>query len=572
MANTDYVFSIASDTAGAALHARSLDAAIRVSAVVTALDGITAGGDVLTITFKDALSAGDETALGVLVGAHTGSVPTRVVAPTNSQGAPVVQTTWREGTATDFIMHNLCDKTTWYTDSARVEDEALSDSGDGLIWNSANTFWICVVCGRIPQEHRIQATYEAIIKVDSVVMTESPQGTTDEDYQINYATGDVTFNATQAGNTVEATYSYAQTSVFYVTPTADHTLRLTAVEVQFTDDTDLKDSVRFDIEGYVHSFVPEATVDDVSPNYTTSFPTNFRIPLGSPTIYKTMMDFIAEAQRAYPMIPALGGTSWRGSLTPIYVMRWPYQEDATRDLVADKGMRVKISLENDIQFGGTAAIATLYAVSTNGSKGTHLATEFNYSIQNDFPNQAVAPSVLSVEITDSTIVPTLDGINVNGDDVEIVFDSDLSAPEVTTLDTIVSNHQGVPFNNGPQRVNSIAVQDNATTTFETAATLNMEPVGVESYVLSFYCEVRVTDGNNNSQVRFQVLLDGSDIAEGGTEGKTFFDARSGSFLISTNRGAAPVIEMQWRQAAGTATTAQIRRIRLSAVPFLGDEE
>lgn len=200
-----------------------------------------------------------------------------------------------------------------------------------------------------------------------------------------------------------------------------------------------------------------------------------------------------------------------------------------------------------------------------------MATEFNYSIQNDFPNQAVAPSVLSVEIENSTIVQILDGINVNGDDVEIVFDTDLSAPEVTTLDGIVAAHQGIPFNNGAQRVNAIAVQDNATTTFQTAATLNMEPIGLEQYILSFYCEVRVNGGNNNSSVRFQLLLDGSDVAEGGTEGVTFFDSRSGSLLISTNRGAAPVIEMQWRQAAGSSTTAQIRRVRISVVPVLENE-
>ena len=201
-----------------------------------------------------------------------------------------------------------------------------------------------------------------------------------------------------------------------------------------------------------------------------------------------------------------------------------------------------------------------------------MATEFHYSIQNDFPNQAVAVDVLTVQIQDSTIVPTLDAININGDDCEIVFATDLSAPEVTTLDGIVAAHLGIPFNNGTQRVNVIAAQDNATTTFQTAATLAMEPVGVDQYVLSFYCEIRVTGGNNNSQARFQLLLDGSDIAEGGVEGLTFFDCRSGSLLISTNRGSAPVIEMQWRQNSGAATTAQIRRVRLAAVPVLETEE
>jgi hypothetical protein len=201
-----------------------------------------------------------------------------------------------------------------------------------------------------------------------------------------------------------------------------------------------------------------------------------------------------------------------------------------------------------------------------------MATEFHYSIQNDFPNQAVAASVLSVEIEDSTIVPTLDGININGDDCEIVFDSDLSPTEVTTLDTIVANHQGIPFNNGTQRVNAITAQDNATTTWATAATLNAEPIGLDQYILTFYCEFRVTGGNNNSQAQYQLLLDGSDVAQGGTEGVTIFDSRSGSLLISTTRGSAPVLEMQWRQNQGAATTAQIRRVRIAITPVSEESE
>lgn len=200
-----------------------------------------------------------------------------------------------------------------------------------------------------------------------------------------------------------------------------------------------------------------------------------------------------------------------------------------------------------------------------------MATTYTYDILTDFPNQAVDAGVLSVEIEESSITTTLDGITVQGDNCDIIFVSDLSAGEKTTLDTIVANHQGVPFNNGAQRINSIAAQDNSTNTWQTAATLAAEPVGQEQYTLSFYCELRVTGGNNNSQAQFQVLIDGSDVASGGVEGVTFFDARSGSLLISTDRGTAPVIELQWRQNAGSATTAQVRRVRLAIVPFLGEE-
>jgi len=366
MAATDYTYSIANDTASGAVHPKSLDNEIRSSAIVTALDGITTGGDVLTVTMKDSLSAGDETTLDGLVGAHAGTVTASTPPPTTLKGVPLVQPDWREGTATDFITFNWCDKTTWYPSSTQVTDETLTDSGDGLTWNSANTSWICVTCGKVSQEHRLHDPYKATVTVDAVEKTESSPGTTDADFQINYATGDVTFNVSQAGKTVKASYHYAGNSSFYVTPDAGKTLRLTAVEVQFSDDIGLTDSVRFDIEGFVEVFAPQL-VNDVDPDYVTDFPTGTRIPLGSPRIYQTMYDFIAEAQRSFPVIPALGGAGWRGTQKPIYVMRWPYQEDATRDLDAAKGMRIKISLAANTPFTGEFAVATLYAVSTSNS-------------------------------------------------------------------------------------------------------------------------------------------------------------------------------------------------------------
>lgn len=198
-----------------------------------------------------------------------------------------------------------------------------------------------------------------------------------------------------------------------------------------------------------------------------------------------------------------------------------------------------------------------------------MATSFPYSITNDFPNQAVDASVLTVEVGNSSIVPVLDGINIDGDDVTLDFDADLSGPEVTTLDGLIAAHQGIPFNEGPQRVNQIAAQDDTTGTWQDAATLNAEPIGTDKYQLSFHCELRVTGGNNASQSRFQVLLDGSDVAEGGTRGLDFFDSRSGIFVISTTRGTSPVIKMQHR-LNGTGT-AQIKRIRLAILPLLDEE-
>lgn len=199
-----------------------------------------------------------------------------------------------------------------------------------------------------------------------------------------------------------------------------------------------------------------------------------------------------------------------------------------------------------------------------------MATEFHYSILNDFPNQVVDAAVLTVEILNSSIAPALDGITINVDDVRIDFTTDLSVGEVTTLDGLVAAHQGIPFNEATQRVNVIAAQDNATTNWQQAAQLTAEPISGTKYQLQFYCELRTLNGVNNSRSHFQVLLDGADVASGGVRGVGFFDARSGSLVVNTTRGTSPVVTMEFRRQ-GASDTAQIRRVRLALIPLLEEE-
>lgn len=367
MAITVYNYSIADDTANGKVAPRNLDQEIRDDLTITKeLAGVTISGNDLDISFQAALDVTEESALDSIVAAHTGVVTIKAPERVSPSGVPLTMPQWREGNPTDFITFNWCDKTSWYAASTRVTNEVLTDSGDGLTFTSANPYWVSVTQGKISQEHRLVSAYGAVITVNDVAKIESSPGTTDGDYQINYDTGAITFNSSQAGNTVKATYSYVTTADFYIEPKSGTTIRLTAVEVQFSADVGLTDSVRFDIEGFVEYFAPQM-VDDVNPDYVTTFPSGTRIPLGSPRIYKTMYDFIAEAQRAYPVIPALGGNTWRGMSQDVYVLRWPYQEDATRDLSADKGMRIKVSLENNTPFQGAYAVATFYAVSVNDS-------------------------------------------------------------------------------------------------------------------------------------------------------------------------------------------------------------
>lgn len=73
MADTEYTYSIADDTASGVLASDLLVSQIEGSAIVTALKHIDTSGDELDVWFVDVLSSADETLLGGVVGAHDGT-------------------------------------------------------------------------------------------------------------------------------------------------------------------------------------------------------------------------------------------------------------------------------------------------------------------------------------------------------------------------------------------------------------------------------------------------------------------------------------------------------------------
>lgn len=71
-----------------------------------------------------------------------------------------------------------------------------------------------------------------------------------------------------------------------------------------------------------------------------------------------------------------------------------------------------------------------------------MATKYNYSILNDFPNSMVNSYMLTEEIEDSTISGTLSYINTKNDNCDIWFDSALVTEDETELDGVVATHSG----------------------------------------------------------------------------------------------------------------------------------
>ena len=260
------------------------------------------------------------------------------------------------GVKCNIMSVNWCDKCSWYEGSTKVTNETLTEGTDGLIFTSDHINWIDLKHGRVTFEDIVLAEnpnkFIVTITSDGVAMTESLVGTISGDYQVDYPTGTITFNSSQAGKVVVATYWYAVSGVFTVKPNAGKRLQIMYVEVQFSNDIILNDTMVFVPYGYAGVFAPQYV--------PTPFAASDLIPLQAPYKYKTRNDFVNESNGTYPSIPAFGGGGWRGSTQAIITLPWRYLTKT--ELSSAAGMEIRITMENNMAQGGEMATATFYCV------------------------------------------------------------------------------------------------------------------------------------------------------------------------------------------------------------------
>lgn len=386
---------VAADFPGSKLNPSRLQVEIAASSIVIALERIdTVGGTIaqgvvdtptsVDIVFKDVLSAGDKTTLdndttgpsGGLIAAHDNSVT--LDAPTSADGAPIIHisgaqsdgtvpvtSTGREGTEFVFASHNFCDKTTWYASSTRVTGESMTDSGDGLTWNSANTHWIDMVHGKVYFEDNVRADtmwgqnsnggYEVKVYVDAVEQTQDPMYGAAQDFSVNYATGDVTFTSTQAGNAVTVDYSYATAdSSWVMRPVVGKCIIIEEAEVQFSADLSFDDTVVMSVWGWVEVFAPQYW-DGYDP--PGPYPAGTLIELRAER-YTTHDQVVDSARGSYPNIPAVAGVGGSTQVRHGY----PFRYGTITTLDSTYGMELRSLTENATELGGERATVTFYGV------------------------------------------------------------------------------------------------------------------------------------------------------------------------------------------------------------------
>jgi hypothetical protein len=112
-------------------------------------------------------------------------------------------------------------------------------------------------------------------------------------------------------------------------------------EVQFSKDVDIASDTNFQ---------PWA--------YNPASPPN-KIPVAAPTTYRTLDNFIEEANGCYPAVPAMGGA--RGFTQDR--ITFPFHYQTVKELRSDWGLEIRIWVEGDVPFAGQYGTATFYCTS-----------------------------------------------------------------------------------------------------------------------------------------------------------------------------------------------------------------
>jgi hypothetical protein len=266
-----------------------------------------------------------------------------------------------EGSRYTAITPNWCDKTTWYWDSEKKTGQVLDHVSGYTVYESPTegAVWVDNYHGKYSNEdfllnHDGQVPRLKVYVNDVEKTEQDPHTGSGGDYTVDYTLARVTFlSALTDTDVVKVDVWEVGSSTWNLVPETGKKLKITTSEVQFSKDILIKDTVLFQPEGPVEIFAPELCPDP--------YPAGTYIPLGNPVVYKTMLDFVNEANGSMPLIPSTTGTpkSWRDLQEDVVVYPWNYQ--AVTEV--DYPVRIAVSLQHDVELGGTVATATFYCLS-----------------------------------------------------------------------------------------------------------------------------------------------------------------------------------------------------------------
>lgn len=300
-------------------------------------------------------------------------------------GHPVVEVAIRRGAvgtrAMSLVTHDYGDRTSWFQKSVQVVEEVLTDTGNGLLFSSANAWWINFnsPTSRLTYQYKMvtlrdptvarpfgkHTDWDVVVKVNDIVEASA-------NYVINYVTGAITFASSQAGNTVKATYWHnngvERPSEFLITPPPGKKYTIEHVEMQFSKTLSMS-PIRFEIWAYPAGATSVTLADgktgkQVNPAayYNAAvggwFP-DYLFDAGMGQLrsdYRNIRDFINAANEGKGSISAV-----EGLLTETLIMPFNYVQAFTLDSAMNTVFRMRIM--NDTPFANADLVtATFYLI------------------------------------------------------------------------------------------------------------------------------------------------------------------------------------------------------------------
>ena len=343
---TTYTYSIENAFPNAKVDGGSLDEEIGVSNIKIALSGVISADGYCDIIFKDVLDGYDKPILDEVVSLHSGEPIDEISLvmldeQRDSEGRLKFVSEFRVGSNIVVSTHNFCDPTTWYSESIRINDEALVEE-DGY-WSSAHINWIDVTHGKLLDENKIfvgiSHEYKIVITVDGYEKIQREEfETTGGDYEVNFVSGEIAFFEDQLGKDIKASYSCENGYAWILAPKPGKKIVVEGAEAQFSDDMIFCDIIHFSAYAYNPYDMPnKVKVDD--------------------TVYKTIANFIDESRGSYPGIPPIGGSA-QGTVNDTY--GFPFAYTTVKVLDSSYGLELRASLRHNRALGGTRATATFY--------------------------------------------------------------------------------------------------------------------------------------------------------------------------------------------------------------------
>jgi len=246
--------------------------------------------------------------------------------------------------------HDWSDRTTWYQRSVAVADETMTDSGDGLLFNSSNAWWINIDSDRLTYDYNLvserdgtfsdHAMRRVVVKIDGVVATPVT------DYSINFAAGTVTFTGSQTGNVVTVSYYHndgvTRRSEWLLSPPTGTAYLLNYIEIQFSKAVVFTTNILIELWAGA----------DLS-TYADFSQTDYDLGYGqNKSRYRGIKDFLNICtNRASQIIPACGGLAQD-------TIVFPFDYLIQAQIKSSQGTVIALSLENDTPYTG-AELATV---------------------------------------------------------------------------------------------------------------------------------------------------------------------------------------------------------------------